>query len=114
MSRSKNDNRPPTKPLRVNFLENQTDFAVLVLGSLGFSYNHIKRRTRLTPCQISYRLRKGEANVTGYRNGESPVAHAVMDHSWKLASSLAHKKLRKDELKKKGTIFPNKLARLLA
>lgn len=63
---------------KVSFMLNQNDFRAALLGSMGFSNDHIQRQTGLTLCQITYRLRKAGIRLTDYRNGTSPSARQVM------------------------------------
>lgn len=62
----------------VNFVSNPADLRVLILGSLGFSTEFIRRHTRLTESQIGYRLQKGGVRRVDYRNGQSPVCNMVL------------------------------------
>jgi hypothetical protein len=62
---------------RVNFFESEKDMEVLILGELGFSTRFITGTTGLTPCQVGYRLHKGEVRRGDYRNGESAIAQQL-------------------------------------
>jgi hypothetical protein len=84
---------------RVDFLENVMDLRSLILGSLGFSTEYIKRQTKLTPGQIQYRLRKGVVKRTDYRNGRSSVAKLVLEASEVKTVEQVKKHLQKQELK---------------
>lgn len=84
-----------TTPRRVDFMGDAHDFAVVVLGSLGFGYRYIGNKTGLTQCQISYRLRKAEQRVTDYRNGEGPVAEHARRQTWQMASKIVTRKLKR-------------------
>ncbi len=50
-----------------------------ILGGMGFSTKMICEQTGLTPCQVSYRLHKGNIKRKDYRDGHSDVAHRVMN-----------------------------------
>lgn len=67
-------------PRRVNLL-NGSDFKCALLGSLGFSTRLIMTHTDLTPSQIAYRLRKGEIRRSDYRNGDSAIAHNLLQRA---------------------------------
>lgn len=58
-----------TPPRRVDFLAEPADFKVALLGALGKSTLCIVGATKLTPCQVSYRLAKARIKRTDYRNG---------------------------------------------
>jgi len=66
-----------TKARRVDFVHNQGDMEVAVLGAMGFSTAYITEKTALTPCQVSYRLAKIEIRRKDYRNGGSAYAAAI-------------------------------------
>lgn len=69
----KKDNRH-----KITFLDAE-DLEVVVRGALGQSTKAIQSKTRLTPCQITYRLAKANIRRMDYRNGESSVARQVRD-----------------------------------
>lgn len=63
---------------KVDFLNEPSDFEVLILGSLGLSTTYISGVTGLTPGQVEYRLRLGGIKRSEYRNGRSKTAHSAM------------------------------------
>jgi len=82
----------PTVARRVNLIEGE-DFRCALLGSLGFSTRCIMKHTDLTPSQIGYRLRMGGIRRADYRNGESPVATALMKRARTVAIPAVEKHL---------------------
>lgn len=81
-----------TLPCKVDFLANDEDFQVALLGAMGFSTTFIKRETGLTDGQIQYRLGKAEIKRKSYRDGESQEAEMVMATlSKKMSKELIHK-----------------------
>lgn len=66
-----------TMPVRrVNFA-NDNEFAVLLWGSLGRSYRYIRKKSGLTNCQISYRLRRENIKLTDFRDGNNVASQIV-------------------------------------
>lgn len=63
-----------TKPRQVDFLNQPQDLKAAVLAHLGFSTAFICAKTQLTPCQVSYRLRKVGVKRSDYRDGTSAFA----------------------------------------
>ena len=51
---------------------------ILMLAERGFSYRLISRITKLTSSQIGYVLKKNEAKVSLYRNGQNQHAKQVL------------------------------------
>jgi len=82
----------PVVARRVNLIEGE-DFRCALLGSLGFSTRCIMEHTDLTPSQIGYRLRMGGIRRIDYRNGESPVATALMKKARTIAIPAVEKHL---------------------
>lgn len=66
-----------TKPRRVNFFQNSQDLQAAVMGSLGFSTEFIATCTKLSPCQVLYRLGKAKVKRSDYRNGHGQVSLLV-------------------------------------
>ena len=66
-----------TTPRKVNWQSNE-DLQCAILGAIGMSTKCISQRTGLTPCQVSYRLGKGQIKRADYRNGESDMAELVI------------------------------------
>lgn len=64
---------------RVDFLANQNDLLVLVLGGLGFGTRFIAARCGLTEAQVLYRLRKGGVKRADYRGGTGPLVKTVLE-----------------------------------
>lgn len=62
---------------KVDFFANRDDLRTAMLGALGFSTRYIAAQTKLTTCQIQYRLNKAAIRRLDYRNGDSDVAHLV-------------------------------------
>lgn len=60
----------------ITFLD-ATDLEVAVRGALGQSTKAIQMKTRLTPCQITYRLAKAGIKRIDYRNGETQLSRQV-------------------------------------
>lgn len=58
----------------VNFLHNQADFRVVLMGAMGFSDAYIKSVTGFSGGQIYYRLKLAKVRRAAYRNGESKFA----------------------------------------
>lgn len=81
------------RPRHVQLLAGK-DFACVLLGSLGFSTRLIVAHTALTPAQVGYRLRLGNVRRADYRNGESPVALAMLHKARVIARPVVHKQLR--------------------
>ena len=66
------------KPRPVDFFGRDNDFECAVLGSMGFSNRMIISKTRLTPGQIGYRLKKAQVKRMDYRDGTSDMAQLVI------------------------------------
>jgi hypothetical protein len=66
------------KPRRVDFFGNDQDYEAAFLGSLGFSTRCIQGNTKLSPGQITYRLRKAAIRRIDYRDGTSDMARVVL------------------------------------
>jgi hypothetical protein len=66
------------KPQRVVW-KSSADLECAIMGALGFSTKFIGERTGLTPCQISYRLKRGDIRRSDYRNGTSRIALRVIN-----------------------------------
>lgn len=64
-------------PRPVDPVNNDQDFKCLLLAMYGRSNRAIISKTKLSPGQISYRLRKFEVSRMDYRNGEGPLAEYV-------------------------------------
>jgi hypothetical protein len=73
-------NNNQTKPRRVDFFTNDSDYECAFLGSMGFSTRCIGRQIQLTPGQIIYRLRKAAIRRIDYRDGTSDVASIMLRH----------------------------------
>jgi hypothetical protein len=69
-----------TKPRRVDFFTNDSDYECAFLGSMGFSTRCIEAHTSLTPGQITYRLHKATIRRIDYRDGASDVASIMLRH----------------------------------
>jgi hypothetical protein len=67
-----------SKPRRVDFLGNDSDYEAAFLGSLGFSTRCIMQKTKLRPGQITYRLKKAAIRRVDYRDGNSDMAVLVL------------------------------------
>lgn len=79
------------RPLTVDFLNHDNDYACALLATLGFSTALICKKTGLSPCQVSYRLQKARLSAnkmgrTDFRNGESPMADMVIRVTKKMAN----------------------------
>ncbi len=75
------------------------DFDCIMYASLGMSTKFIVRKTSLTPCQVSYRLKKSETKRSDYRDGVSPIAKVVqVEAKAKLIRTL-HAELKKRGLR---------------
>ena len=74
----KNDEKPKPKPRRVDFFGISEDYEAAYLGSLGFSTRCIQKHTKLSPGQVSYRLKKAAIRRLDYRDGTSETATIVM------------------------------------
>lgn len=85
---------------KVSFTLNTNDFRAALLGSMGFSADHIQRKTGLTPCQVQYRLRKAGVRLTDYRDGTSSSARQIMI----IAEDTVGKRLKSDLDKLEDTI----------
>ncbi len=81
--------------MKVDFYQNQADIEAALLGSLGFSTSYIEARTRLTKCQVQYRLGKAHIKRADYRNGTNVLARKVVDATRQLAQTDIASKLRK-------------------
>jgi hypothetical protein len=73
-----------TTPRKVNFKEELMDFRVAVLGALGWSTAAIVSKTSLTPCQVTYRLKKASLKRSDYRSGYSGIAEYLFSKAGKL------------------------------
>jgi len=73
-------NRTTERPKQrlVDFLHIRADYDCALLGAFGFSTEFIKRKTGLSPGQVSYRLNKAEIKRSEFRNGESVYADMVL------------------------------------
>jgi hypothetical protein len=49
------------------------------MGILGFSTKFIMEKTRLTSCQINYRLKKAKIRRVDYRNGENKISGIILN-----------------------------------
>ncbi len=67
-----------TKPIRVTWTRSD-ELRCAMLAGMGFSTKLIVRETGLTPCQVSYRLNKGNIKRSDYRNGGSFVAQNMIN-----------------------------------
>lgn len=73
----------------VDMMGRPDDYHVVLLASMGFTYDTISRQTGLSVHQIAYRLRKinsrllPEQRLTSYnyRNGRSRTAKVVIRHA---------------------------------
>lgn len=65
---------------RVDPLNNSDDFECLMLAEFGFGGKFISQSTRLSPGQISYRIRKAGMSIRDYRNGISHGAKWILRH----------------------------------
>lgn len=63
---------------RVDPLNNSDDFECLMLAEFGFGGKFINQTTRLSPGQISYRIRKAGMSLRNYRNGISNGADWIL------------------------------------
>jgi hypothetical protein len=90
------------KPIRVDFLSNDSDYEAAFLGSLGFSTRCIQTRTKLSPGQITYRLRKATIRRIDYRDGTSDMASLVLRQARPAIEAELNKYLK--HLLKDGTI----------
>ena len=80
-------------PLKVDFLANPHDLRVVVLGSLGWSTEAIRKATGLTSCQVQYRLAKSGTRRMDYRDGSSQTARLVLGQTEKVVAASARDKL---------------------
>jgi len=73
-------NRKSERPKQrlVDFLHIRADYDCAMLGAFGFSTEFIKRKTGLSPGQVTYRLNKAEIKRSEFRNGESVYADMVL------------------------------------
>jgi hypothetical protein len=71
-------------PRRVNLSEG-SDFACVLLGSLGFSSRYISEHTAFSTGQISYRLRLGGVKRSDYRNGTAPMVGTIIRRAREVA-----------------------------
>ena len=71
-------NGKPKSRHKITFMDD-VDLEVLVRGALGQSTRAIQEHTKLTACQICYRLKKGEIKRSDYRNGTSRFAQSAYD-----------------------------------
>jgi hypothetical protein len=78
------------KPRRVDFFAIDEDYEAAFLGSLGFSTRCIQGRTKLSPGQITYRLRKAAIRRVDYRDGTSEIATMVMRLQPQVDKQLVH------------------------
>lgn len=65
-------------PRRVQWTSDE-DLQCAIMGAMGFSTKFIGEQTGLSPCQISYRLKKGSIKRADYRNGDSAMAQRVIE-----------------------------------
>lgn len=72
------------KPRLVDFLNEKDDHECAFLAAMGFSTYYIAERTGLSPCQITYRIKKAGltsdsgASRRDFRNGVSPFAKTLL------------------------------------
>jgi hypothetical protein len=64
--------------MKVDYAANVADFETVLLGALGLSTDYIASVTKLTKCQVQYRLGKLQIRRTDYRNGRLP---GMIDYS---------------------------------
>lgn len=89
----------------VNLTGDPDDYHVVLLASMGFTYDVISRQTGLSKGQISYRLK--QANQTrkpkdricaaNYRNGRSETSRAVITLASKKVASIINPILRETQ-----------------
>lgn len=82
-----------TRVKYVDFINNTSDFEVLILGSLGRSTKFITMRTGYTPSQIIYRLRKQDVRRMDYRNGTSELSDRLLSVERKVAGNFLRRKV---------------------
>jgi len=78
------------KPRRVDFFGIDEDYEAAFLGSLGFSTRCIQARTKLSPGQVTYRLKKAAIRRIDYRDGTSETATMVMRLRPSIDKQLVH------------------------
>lgn len=89
---------PPLVPVErrpVDVQHDPNDFLACMLGSLGFSTRCIEKYTRLTPGQITYRLKKGCVSRMDYKNGKSIIAQQILRVAPKAVTPLLNRELLK-------------------
>lgn len=75
---------PRSQPRRVDFFEERSDHECALFAAMGFSTAFITAKTRLSPSQISYRIRKAGltkehgTSRADFRNGTSPFAAQLL------------------------------------
>lgn len=87
----------------VNLLSDPNDYHVVLLASMGFTFNVIASQTGMSFGQISYRLRRANRNrkpherinSINYRNGSSDAARAVIQLASKKVAQIINPELRK-------------------
>ena len=57
------------------------DLKAAIMAAMGFSTKFICDETGLSPCQVTYRLRKANIRRATYRNGESDMAQRVIERA---------------------------------
>lgn len=62
----------------MDFFTVDEDYEAAFLGSLGFSTRCIQSRTKLSPGQVTYRLKKAAIRRIDYRDGTSETATLVL------------------------------------
>ena len=98
---------PPDKYVHnrwINLLGDPHDYHVVLLASMGMSYQVISQQTGLTKGQIAYRLQRANAHrkpgerisAHNYRNGISDASRVVIRLASKRVGQLIQPALRRD------------------
>jgi hypothetical protein len=78
---------------KVDLLYNPDDFKVCMMAGIGMSTKAICEATGLSHCQVTYRITRANIKRAAYRNGESPVAKAMLRQTTEVAAPLIKKQL---------------------
>lgn len=78
-----------------SIFQDTKDFECALLASLGFSDKLIISRTKLTPGQISYRLKRAGISRQNYRDGKSTLSKLVTNRVQESAKAEVERKIRK-------------------
>ena len=99
--------------MNVCFLTNPRDIQCAVLGMMGFSSKFIQAKTKLTPYEISYRLKKAGIKMADYRYGRNAASKAAFK-TVKLTPMAHLASLLSKELGVKVIVGPKETLRLKA